>query len=771
MASSTKTAPATAKPPAVTLNLAGGGSLPLRLDDSLREVAWRWNYALRNRSRWASRDEAAQRQRDEIARLVAGFGLNDAALARIVDAGLVEVSMPFVREELDWQVRIFPWEYVLATATRLRRKANFAVVRHLRCRKRSRAKAATQDNFLYVESSPPGPVATAYSFSEERRLAEAAAASAQLQYLELLNPTLAELTAAVARHRPRIIHLAGVDNHLARELSAPDLPLKGADAKPVLDGYYMRRNARDGEEVSAIDVARALTTGGAQPELVSFNLDNSAPRLAALCVAEGAHCAIGLQDSFDEQLAELFFATLYRAWQLGHRDMIAAFCYAWQQLRRTKRRITGTGLVMWRRASITDASVLSGPGSLEEAVSQIDRLWRAGSARVVTPETARTDLAVHVDHVTRLNYSMLHNGRPLFKSLSITKQGDDIGEVAGIDVNVELHVGRDAFPFRRQVTIAATQPAVEIGADVRLSLASSLSRAVRENIHTSLLIEVALQGQTLFRETRRVTLLPIDEWEDSDANRKWLPSFVLPRDPAVARVIDQAQRYLQALRDDPTAGFDGYQALPEAEAKGRFDYTDLDRQVQAIWCALLYELPLSYINPPPSFTNSSQRLRSPSEVIDGHRGTCIDLALLLASCLEYVDIYPTIVLLQDHAFPCYWRSDTHFNDFALARPEAIGRSTPQRQPGTPAPAQQTDSWYYVKDHFREVMAEIAAGRLVPIEATGLCWRHGFAQAIEQGRKNLSRRSRFDSMLDIRAARMDEDSAVTPLPMLRLEAGA
>jgi len=189
--------------------------------------------------------------------------------------------------------------------------------------------------------------------------------------------------------------------------------------------------------------------------------------------------------------------------------------------------------------------------------------------------------------------------------------------------------------------------------------------------------------------------------------------------------------------------------------------------VRAIWSALLYETPLSYINPPPTFTDASQRLRSPSEIVDGHRGTCIDLALLVASCLEYVEIYPTIVLLSDHAFPCYWRAEAYFNNFGLASRGTIDAPKVRRASATPV-AQQQDSWYFVKEHFREVLGEIVAGRLVPIESTCLCWRNGFAEACEQGAKNLSRRSRFDSMLDVRLARADEESPVTPLPLLRGE---
>ena len=60
----------------------------------------------------------------------------------------------------------------------------------------------------------------------------------------------------------------------------------------------------------------------------------------------------------------------------------------------------------------------------------------------------------------------------------------------------------------------------------------------------------------LWRSTIPVRLIPVDQWRDSDDDRKWLPSFVFPRDPAIVRLVDTAQRYVRVLRDDPAAGFD-----------------------------------------------------------------------------------------------------------------------------------------------------------------------------------------------------------------------
>src|SRR5262249_54561457 len=137
------------------------------------------------------------------------------------------------------------------------------------------------------------------------------------------------------------------------------------------------------------------------------------------------------------------------------------------------------------------------------------------------------------------------------------------------------------------------------------------------------------------------------------------------RDPAILKIIASSRRYLIGIMDDPAAGFDGYQDSPP----------QVDRQVQAIWTALVNEYRLQYINPPPAYSARTQRLRTPTEIVKSNSGTCIDLALLLASCLEYIGVYPVIVLLVDHAFVGYWRSEGAHDHFVAVKeiPSTIAR--------------------------------------------------------------------------------------------------
>jgi hypothetical protein len=216
------------------------------------------------------------------------------------------------------------------------------------------------------------------------------------------------------------------------------------------------------------------------------------------------------------------------------------------------------------------------------------------------------------------------------------------------------------------------------------------------------------------------------------------------------------------LRDDPTAGFDGYQALdPEAADPA----ANVDKQVQALWYSVVYKVPASYINPPPTYAVASQRIRTPSEVVAGGYGTCIDLALMMASCLEAVEIYPVVFLLNDHAFPGYCRTDKARDSFlatqwsatpgAAADGERTNLSAVRDKPSAP--------WSFGATALAEIKRAIDANRLVPLESVGLTGRWSLADAIAQGGDYFSDENadRFLVMFDVLTAR---EQGVTPLPL-------
>ena len=360
---------------------------------------------------------------------------------------------------------------------------------------------------------------------------------------------------------------------------------------------------------------------------------------------------------------------------------------------------------------------------------------------------------VDLDIAAEINYSLLHNNRELLKALTLTKLVEN--SLRDITVTVELFFGAATFPYR-YTCLEMTEVQLALASQVKIPLTANLPRSLRERVQSTVYVKVTCENQTAFEDTRRVTLTPVDEWVDDTEKNPWLPSFVLPRDPVILEIIQASRRYLVGIMDDPAAGFDGYQE----------SVSEVDKQVQAIWTALVNEYRLQYINPPPAYSLQTQRLRTPTEIVRSNSGTCIDLALLLASCLEYIGVYPVVVLLIDHAFVGYWRSEAAHDHFVSVEtiPPTVPRVGSRAAREAALPYVDAYGWRLTKLNYAEVMAYVSSGHLVMLEATYLTAAKKFSEAREQGRANLRSRKEFDSLLDIQVART-ASPPVTPLPII------
>lgn len=746
VAAKVKHSPASQQP--VVVHLLHGGSYKVTPSEELQRMAMYWEYVLRNRIRWSQDDDAYQSVVGRAKKALSDIGLKDPEIAEIAKAGVVEVEIPYVsgKEKIGWETRVFPWEFLLFTATSGVRTGPLTVIRHVCCSGREESAPGVPKKLMVVESAP-GKVGEMYTFTSERKLVESNLGLDEVGCPK--NPTLARLTELVDKGQPDIIHLAGLDSRQGEQLLHQE-------TRELWDGYLIADPAGNPTYAKAEQLARALRgKKGHAPMLVSCNFWNSAARVAGQIAGEGAAAAIGFQDQIDDHVAEDFFAKFYFNYRAMDWDLLRAYRLAVRDMH-----FGGAIAVLWSSRSLLR--------DLQQKPLQAD----ADQLRAKRQELAKEDIPADsnphdvIDVVIKLretvNYSLLQNEENLFEEFSIRKLQDGTARDVGVELN--LYVGSDSFPYRMQRDIKDSY--VPLAKDIRFPLTSTLLRSLRESVNSVITIKVTWGDRVCFLDTKPVKLLAIDEWMDTPELDAYLPSFVFSRDRAVANVLDSAQKYLQALNDDRGAGFLGYQAV-DPDAPDPFASVDL--QVRAIWAALSYDLPLSYINPPPSFMASSQRLRTPSDVIEGKRGTCIDLALLLASCFEYAGIYPVIFLLNDHAFPGYWRSED-------ARQEFIDLSSKQ---ATDLPisaaevakhkkeegASRTPSKPWVFTNHDEVLQLVNAGTIVAMDAVWLTSRESFSSAKEQGVTNLHSKRRFASMIDVQGARSYR-TPVTPLPILQ-----
>ena len=708
----------------------------------------KWTTILRNPQAWSraasTRSDLQQESKNDLAKL----GIADEDLKTIANAGLVEVKIACLPNTLNESAHL-PWEFLLRSATNKFRSQPLLIVRHLVCRTPTPS-AAIPERLIVVKSSP-GFLSELYTeFSLRIEQANVEGNLHLTSRPDLWNPTVDEVASAIVAQSPNVIHLAGVDILQARELgesgecTVEELNSLRSDQN---DGMVFKGKDSLPVAVSPEVLAEKLCSSSeVSPSLVAFNFNNSAS-LAAAAVSRGSQAALGCQGEMDDELAEIFFCNFYLAWNLGKWRVLDAYRLATAELREEGRtdpiraqQLRGSDIVLWSGQSLIDHE-------------QRERLRKRSKSLILPPEELREEfdsrrmkpaaydantspVSVHARPRKEVNYSLLHNNRSLFHSFYIRKI-PPLGQVQNISVEVVLLAGDEQFRYKARKDLKYTLWMLD--EEVRVPLTSKFARTVRESMYTSLLVKVAIADQTIFEKTFRVTLLPIDQWQDDDQNRKWLPSFVLPRDPAVSHIVESAQSYLLALADDSAAGFDGYQSVADE---------GVDSQARALWYALSYQHSISYVNPPPTFTNDAQRLRTPSDVFDGGRGTCIDLALMLASCMEYIDIYTVVFLLDGHAFPGYYRTEGTHQEV---------REWMTRNAGS----QEEDAWMLGRDFYGTLLAIVKRGDLIPLETTLLTKHRGFWEAVDEGIFNLSSGKDFQYMIDVKLAR---ENGVTPLPI-------
>ncbi len=763
----------------------GGKGADISRAKALPSQAMRWSYVLRARERWADNAQSVTLHERDAQDTLRGFGLADADLDRIARAEQVVVRMPYKSEAEGWAGRIFPWEYVIAAATRSRRNrgdGRFAIQRELlpvAARAGLRTSIGANPVMLYVQSAP-GRLGEGWDFSgESARLKRVLSDAAELRTLQ--NPTLLELLAALEEWKPDLLHFSGFDNVQGvaelRELAGPqtqiDVPptlltdveapvtgnhgmivrtlarLQGAELVQQ-DGYLMTSPGGRPCIVTAIDLAEALANAEHRPFLISMSVANSAARTAALLVGEGAaSAAIGFQGDSDSSFGDYFFELLYGELlgkSKGRRvGLSAAFLDTWATARAEPRARRATGIALWAAFDLA---------STRGATAMPARLDRKGRGK---PQ-------LDAKPFSEINYAVLHNAKKgrLFEKFVINR--NDARKGALMSAEVEVHLGTEKAVFSK-CFVVGDEDRWDLAGEIHVPLTATLVRSVREAVNSSVVMQLALDGKVLHRESQRVRLLPVDQWRDNASDGQWLPSFVLPRDPQVMRAVQQAQRYVRVLRDDPAAGFEGYQAAPEENPPVEEQLAEVDLQAQALWATLLHDWQLGYINPPPTYSAQldSQRLRTPSTVRRNAAGTCIDLALLFAACLELVDIYPVIFLLEGHALPGYWRHRKFQEQFDAAVFHADEAAVPVDGPRASSSGIQKHAWQTVgRDAHKELAWRIKSRQLVPIETVRLTENCGFVEAIEAGIEALSHPSDFHSMLDIVRARVE---GVTPLPIV------
>ncbi len=163
-------------------------------------------------------------------------------------------------------------------------------------------------------------------------------------------------------------------------------------------------------------------------------------------------------------------------------------------------------------------------------------------------------------------------------------------------------------------------------------------------------VKLLEQGKLLAETEFNFTWLPANVWAGAARYPELLGSLVLPNDPAIDSMLSRGADILREQGLSPS--WRGYQAEKNA----------IINQVHALWNAL-EELDITYALPPRSWHDfgSGQKLRTPSQIMQGGCATCLDSTVCLAAAMAQAGFNPLIVLLPEHAFVGVMLKDASLN--------------------------------------------------------------------------------------------------------------
>ncbi len=230
-----------------------------------------------------------------------------------------------------------------------------------------------------------------------------------------------------------------------------------------------------------------------------------------------------------------------------------------------------------------------------------------------------------------------------------------------------------------------------------------------------------LSKETLLSEqVIDVRLLARDEWGGVADMAQLLPAFVMPNDPAVAKIMKAAADQLSA--HGHSSGLDGYQSH---DPKRAF------MLLASIYSAVA-GMSLHYAEPPASFEKRGQKIRRPSTILDQGLATCLDTTLLFCAAIEAAGLNPVILMFEGHAAAGVW-----------LRQRSLAKA--------------------VEHDAMEIRKALAAKELIVFETTAITHRPPMlfdnAQRIIERRLEEESNSSFVAAIDVRRAR---SGGITPL---------
>jgi len=331
---------------------------------------------------------------------------------------------------------------------------------------------------------------------------------------------------------------------------------------------------------------------------------------------------------------------------------------------------------------------------------------------------AGEQIRLDISYVPVVNYALQQNKFPILQAISIINNSETPLE----DLELEITTSPVfSLPAKKLISRVPEKSVVELR-DLSLTLDGEFLVTLTEKIEGLIQFTLRCGEEVLYSENAEITLLAFDEWHGYTIYPELLSSFVTPNHPDLIKIKSRVAEILEEWTSDPS--LDAYQRENPKRVRD---------QAAAVYRAL-QEQNIIYSTHPASFGDIGQRVRLCDAVLNQKFGTCLDLTLLYAGCLEALGLNPLLIILPGHSFVGLWLDNKSFPDSVIDDSASL---TKRLSAG-------------IKDMLVVETTALVAGKKITFE-----------EACAAAERELVGLNSLECLIDVRRARLNK---IIPLPI-------
>ena len=334
-----------------------------------------------------------------------------------------------------------------------------------------------------------------------------------------------------------------------------------------------------------------------------------------------------------------------------------------------------------------------------------------------------------LDVLPVVSFAMMQANIPVVTNLMVANAGEQTADGLRLRLSLRCATATDVSAAAEMDLCTIDAGEVVQLAPLTLQLRPESLLGLNEAIPGEFLVELFREGQLVADARASTRVLAHNEFFNRRGIQELLAAHVMPNHPAVVPVLQRASELLKEMTGSPS--LDGYQGSAERPVQ----------IARAIFQAIR-GVGITYSEPPASFENTGQKIRTPGQVIEERFGTCLDLTCLYGACLEQAGVHAAVYFINGHAYAGLFSTEDDLPDLASLGPEA------------------QDSVVTAEDR----------GVLVPVETTLLCTGQDadFEHAVSSARTRLATKGALEALITIWRARQ---AGIRPLPARVVNGGA